>query len=462
MTSDNNIDVIVVGGGISGLASAWLLHKRGVHVVLLEAAARTGGTIATIHECGCLLESGPNSALETTPLIGSLFSELGIANKRIGPNPVARDRYVVRQGHLHALPLTPFAFLATPLFSTRAKLRILREPFIGRGAPDSEEAVAGFVRRRFGTEFLDYAVDPFVGGVFAGNPEALSLSAAFPRLHELEQQHGSVVRGYLFGARARRRDREKSNRTASMFAFRDGMQALPDALAQQIPRVELRSEVMSVAADRGSYTVNTRTPGGGREMRARVVVLGVPAYAAARIVMPFAPQAAAALAAIRYAPLAVVHSAYRRGVIAHRLNGFGILVPGCERRKILGTIFSSALFANRAPEEITLLTSFVGGERQPELAQLSEADLADMVHLEHAALLGASSRPEFVRVRRWPQAIPQYTLGHALRIAQVEGAERALPGMFFSANYRGGVSIGDCIQSAHRAVGEIAAFLNRD
>jgi protoporphyrinogen/coproporphyrinogen III oxidase len=159
--------------------------------------------------------------------------------------------------------------------------------------------------------------------------------------------------------------------------------------------------------------------------------------------------------------LAVVHSAYRRGVIAHRLDGFGMLVPECERRKILGTIFSSALFENRAPEGLALLTTFVGGERQPELAQLNEADLADMVHLEHAALLGASARPEFVRVRRWPQAIPQYTLGHAQRIAQVEETERAYPGGFFCGNYRGGVSIGDCIQSAHRAVGEIAAFLDR-
>ena len=461
MTSRSDVDVIVVGGGISGLASAWLLCQRGVQVVLLEAAARTGGTIATTRERGCLLESGPNSALETSPLIGSFLADLGISDRRIDPNPEARERFVVRQGRLHALPLTPFALLATPLFSTRAKLRILREPFIGRGAPDSEEPVAGFVRRRLGGEFLDYAVNPFVGGVFAGKPEALSLSAAFPRLHELERQHGSVIRGYLLEARVRRRDREKSKRTAPMFAFTDGMQTLPDALAQQLPRVEIRSEVMSIAADRGSYIVNASTPSGAHELRARAVVLAVPAYAAARIVMPFAPQAAAALAAIRYAPLAVVHSAYRRGVIAHRLDGFGLLVPECERRKILGTIFSSALFANRAPDELELLTTFVGGERQPELAQLDDADLADMVCLEHAALLGASARPEFVRVRRWSQAIPQYTIGHAQRIAKVEATERAYPGAFFCANYRGGVSIGDCIESAHRAFGDVAAFLDR-
>ena len=459
MTSGNDVDVIVVGGGISGLASAWLLHQRGVRVVLLEAAARTGGTIATARERGCLLESGPNSALETTPLIGSLFADLGIAHKRIAPNAAVHNRYVLRQGRLHALPLTPFAFLATRLFSTRAKLRILREPFIGRGAPDSEESVGGFVRRRLGMEFLDYAINPFVGGVYAGNPEALSLSAAFPRLHELEQQHGSLIRGYLLGARARRRSPEKSKQTAPMFAFSDGMQTLTDAIAQHLPRVELGSEVTGGAAGRRWYVVNASTGSGRRELRARAVVLAVPAYAAARIVMPFAPQAAAALAAIPYAPVAVAHSAYRRGVIAYRLDGFGMLVPGCERRKILGTIFSSALFENRAPGELALLTTFVGGMRQPALARLDDAELADMVHAEHAALLGASARPEFVRIRRWPQAIPQYTRGHSARIAQCEKTERDFPGLFFHANYRGGISIGDCIKSAYFAAGEVTAFL---
>ncbi len=459
MTRDIDADVIVVGAGISGLASAWGLQQRGARVLVLEAGSRAGGCIATAREQDCLLESGPNSALETTPLIKPLLEALGIAGARIPANPEARNRYILRQGRLHALPLSPFAFLATPLFSTRAKLRLFLEPFIARGAPDAEESVAAFVRRRLGDEFLDYAINPFVGGVYAGDPETLSVAAAFPRLHELEQEHGSLIRGQLAGARARRRNPEKSKQSAPMFSFREGMQTLTDAIARRLPRVELGTEVASVTASGGGYVINANSSGAHREFRASAVLLAVPAYAAARLVAPWAPQTAAALSAIPYPPVAVVHSTYRRSAIAHPLDGFGMLVPECERRNILGAIFSSTLFGNRAPEGRVLLTTFVGGVRQPELARLGENEIADTVHAEHAALLGASARPESARIKRWPQAIPQYTFGHAMRMQHVEEAERGFPGLFFCANYRGGVSIGDCIKSADRAVGEVAAFL---
>jgi len=462
VTRGIDADVIVVGGGISGLASAWGIQQQGARVLVLETGSRAGGCIATSREQGCLLESGPNSALETTPLIKPLLEALGIAGARIPATPEARNRYILRQGRLNALPLSPFAFLTTPLFSTRAKLRLFREPFIARGAPDAEESVAAFVRRRLGVEFLDYAINPFVGGVYAGNPEMLSVAAAFPRLHELEQKHGSLIRGQLFGARARGRNPEKSKQSAPMFAFREGMQMLTDAIAQRLLRVELGTEVESVTAGDNCYVINANSAGARREFCARAVLLAVPAYAAARLVAPFAPPAAAALAAIPYPPVAVVHSAYRRSAIAHPLDGFGMLVPECERRQILGTIFSSTLFGNRAPDGLVLLTTFVGGARQPELARLDENEIADTAHAEHAALLGAAARPEFVRIRRWPRAIPQYSLGHSARIKQVEEAEHRFPGLFFCANYRGGVSIGDCIKSADRAAGEVMAFLRAD
>ena len=459
MTRDFDADVIVVGGGISGLASAWRLQQRGAHVVLLEAAPRAGGAIGSSREQGCLLESGPNSALETTPLIDPLLNELGIAGERIETNAAARNRYILRHGKLIALPLSPPAFFATRLFSSRAKLRLLCEPFIGRGAQDAEETVADFVRRRLGTELLDYAINPFVGGVYAGNPATLSVSAAFPRLHELEQQHGSLIRGQLAGARERARNPEKSKQSAPMFAFREGMQTLTDAIAQRLARVELATEAVSVVPRDGSYVVAASNANGTREFRARATLLATPAYAAARLVAPFAAAAAAALAAVSYPPVAVAFSVYRRSAIAHALDGFGVLIPECERRKILGTIFSSTLFANRAPGGLVLLTSFVGGTRQPELAQRDEAAIADLVQSELAAVLGASADPEFVRVKRWPRAIPQYTLGHAGRMAQVAAAERNFPGLFFCANYRGGISIGDCIKSADRAANQVAAFL---
>lgn len=455
---DFDADVIVVGGGISGLAAAWRLQQRGVRVVLLEAAPRAGGTIGSTREQGCLLETGPNSTLETTPLIGALIGELGIAGERITAQPAARNRYILRDGKLIDLPLSPLAFFTTPLFSAGAKLRVFREPFIGRGARAAEESVADFVRRRLGSEFLDYAINPFVAGVYAGDPAMLSVQAAFPRLFELEQKYGGLIRGQLFGARERARNPDQSKQ-AVMLSFRDGMQTLTDAIARRLARIEFSTEAVRIAPGEHGFGVTVSDAAGGRNYRARAVLLATPAQAAARLTAPFAPQAAAALAAIPYPPVAVVVSAYRRETIAHALDGFGCLVPQRERRRILGTIFSSTLFAGRAPPDLALLTTFIGGMRQPELAQLPAGEIAAIAQSELSALLGAPARAEWVRVTRWPRAIPQYTLGHAGRIARIEQAESDFPGLFFCANYRGGIAVGDCIKSADRAARQVAALL---
>lgn len=459
MSNHIDADVIVVGGGISGLASAWGMQQQGARVLVLEAGAQAGGCIGTAREQGCLLESGPNSALETTPLISPMLDALGIAGERIPASPRSRNRYVVRNGHLHALPLSPLAFLTSPLFSVRAKLRLLREPFLPRGSADAEESVAAFVRRRLGDEFLDYAINPFVGGVYAGDPQALSVGAAFPRLRELEQGYGSLMRGQLFGAIARRRDPEKSKQSAPMFTFRAGMQTLTDALARRLDRAEFGRELTGIAVEGENFALEAVGAGVRSAYRARAVVLAIPAWAAAPLMAPLAADAAAALAGIPYPPVAVVHSTYCHGAIAHALDGFGMLVPQVENRRILGTIFSSSLFAERAPEGRHLLTAFIGGARQPELARLDEAEIAGIAQAEYTALLGISANPEFIRVRRWARAIPQYNIGHAARIGRLEQAERDLPGLFFCANYRGGVSVGDCIKSADRTVNAVRAFL---
>ncbi len=461
MSADpDSFDVVVVGAGISGLAGAWGIQQQGARVLVLEAGARPGGCIASAREHGCLLESGPNSALDTTPLINQLLEALNIVDSRIPVNAGASNRYVLRGGKPVVLPMSPISFLTTPLFSTGAKLRLLREPFIARSAADVEETVATFVRRRLGAEFLDYAINPFVGGVYAGNPEMLSVSAAFPRLHQLEQEHGSLIRGQLMGALARARNPEKSKHSAGMFAFREGMQTMTDAIARQLSHIEFGTQVVGVTAGDNGYTVSADNSGTRREFCARAVLLAVPAYAAAKLVGSITPPAATALAEIPYPPVAVTHSAYRRDAIRHPLDGFGLLVPACERGQILGTLFSSSLFDNRAPRELALLTTFLGGMRQPELAQLDEREIARIAEADNARLLGIGGRAEFVKVTRWERAIPQYTLGHSARMAQLDVAERMSPGLFFCANYRGGISVGDCIKSAHSAANALADFLH--
>jgi oxygen-dependent protoporphyrinogen oxidase len=429
-------DVIVVGAGISGLVAAHRLKRSGRDVRVIDAGARPGGVIGSVARDGCLFERGPNSALDTTPLIGELVASLGLAGELRFASEAAEKRYVVRGGVLTALPTSPRAFLSSRLFSPSAKLALLREPFLRPAAPDTEESIAAFVRRRLGTEFLDYAIDPFVAGIYAGDPEQ------------------------IFGARERRRQKETAKNSAKSFSFAGGMQVLTDALAATLGPIALHARATRLERDGGgTFTLQAEHHGEPLEWRARAVLLATPADRAAALVREHAGDAAAALDAIAYAPVATVASAYAAASVAHLLDGFGCLVPRKERRRVLGVLFSSTMFEGRAPAGTALLTTFIGGQRQPDLPGLAEADVAALAHAEHAALLGARAEPLFQAVTRWPRAIPQYTLGHLDRVARAEAAARALPGLFFCASWKGGVSVGDCIRNGHLEADAVAAFL---
>jgi len=455
-------DVIVVGGGVSGLAAAFGLKQRGATVEVLDAGVRAGGVIATRHRDGVLFETGPNSALDTTPLINDLLDTLRIRDERAEASAVAATRFIVRGGKLVALPTSPPAFFTTPAFSLGAKLRLFREPFIAPAPGDAEESIAAFVRRRLGTEFLDYAIDPFVSGVYAGDPERISVRAAFPRLHALEQKYGSLIRGQIGGARERKQRGEKAKNAAGSFSFRRGMQTLTDALARGVDRVEtgVRVERIERATD-ATWTVAGIRGGEPVVRRTRIVLLAAPAYESAKLVRELAPATAEGLAAIDYAAVASAATAYRRADVAHPLAGFGFLVPKREGRRILGSLFSSSMFEGRAPPGIVLFTTFIGGMRNPELPGKTDGELGALVREELAALVGARGEPLWTEITRWTHAIPQYNLGHLARLRPVEAAERTLPGLFFCANYRGGVSVGDCIKSAHAMADEVAGFLAR-
>jgi oxygen-dependent protoporphyrinogen oxidase len=453
-------DVVVIGGGLSGLAAAFGVKQRGASVLLLEAASRPGGTIGTIHRDGALYETGPNSALDTTPLIDALLDATGSRSERIETSALAATRFIVRDGKLVALPTSPPALLATRAFSLRAKLRLAAEPLIARAPESAEESVAAFVRRRLGTEFLDYAVDPFVAGVYAGDPERLSLPAAFPRLHALEQRYGSLVRGQLAGARERKRSAERAKNAARSFSFRNGMQTLTDAISRTVGRVETAVAVERVERDAaGTWVVTGRRDGETIVRSARAAIVAVPAAEASVLVRELVPAAARSLAAIDYAAVASVATAYRRADVADPLAGFGFLVPRKENRRILGSLFSSSTFESRAPPDTVLLTTFIGGSRDPELARRSDAEIAAIVSGELRELVGAHADALWAAITRWPRAIPQYDLGHRERMRDVDAAERALPGLFFCANYRGGVSVGDCVKSADATATAVAEFL---
>ena len=452
-------DVIVVGAGVSGLMAAYEAQKRGLAVGVLDAGETPGGVIGTRQRDGFAYETGANSTLDTSPLLNEIFAELSILDARRDASAVASTRFIVRQGQLVALPTSPGAFFTTSAFTLGAKLRLFREPFIAPSPPQAEESIAAFVRRRLGNEFLDYAIDPFVSGIYAGDPEQISVPAAFPRLFALEQKYGSLIRGQIMGARERRKSAEKAKNAAKSFSFAGGMRDLPAALAGKLSHYHPGVRVTTIARHvDGSYEVQALRAGAPLAYRARALVIATPAYAAARFVENLSSPLARALEAIEYAPVAVIASAYRRQDVRHDLAGFGFLVPRKERRRILGTLFSSSMFDGRAPAGHVLLTTFAGGRRNPEMAALEDGALAAAVGDELGALLGAQ-QPLWHEIVRWTHAIPQYTLGHLERIAAIDRAAAAFPGLHWCSNWRGGVSVSDCVKNGHAMGGTVHAYL---
>lgn len=450
-----NARVVVIGGGISGLSVAYWLKKRGVDVLVLERGSTVGGTMQTVREDGWLVETGPNSALETTPLFGEMFADLGILDERIYADERANRRYILRNGVLHALPMSPPAFLASKLWTWRGKLRILKEPLVGRVG--KEESVAEFVERRLGREFLDYAINPFVAGVYAGNPEQLSVRAAFPKLYALEEKYGGLIKGMIKGAKERKRRTEKAKDRARMFSFVGGMATFPQAIARTLGEaVRTNARVVGIERLNSSLlTVMVESRGGAESLEAQAVVIATPAMQASQLVASVSPPTAEALRRIYYPPVVEVFLGFRLEQIARSLDGFGFLVPAKEKRRILGTIWSSAIFPNRAPEGHAALTTFVGGSRQPEMCSLDESELVRTVTEELRSIMGVNGNPVFSKVVRWERAIPQYNLGYLDIMAELDRCEANVPGLFFCSNFRGGIAVGDCVMNANKLVGRI-------
>lgn len=437
-------EIIVIGAGISGLATAWFLKQRRHKVRVLEAASEPGGCLRTIARDGFLIEAGPNSTLSKGGAFDELVSGVGLAADQIEANRLARRRFIVKGGMPVALPGSPIAFLRTPLFSARGKLRLLAEPFIGR-APD-EETVAQFVRRRLGQEFLDWAIDPFVSGVYAGDPDRLSARAATAKVYALEAEYGSLIKGAL--ARALRGKASGPQPVGKLVSFRSGMQALPHAIA-----ATLGDAVQFGAGAEGlTRTANGRwqVRAGATAVEADRVVLAVAAEQAAQLLAPLDATLAAELRAIRYPPVMSVALGFARSQVCHPLDGFGMLIPRREQRQTLGALFSSTLFPGRAPEGQVLVTAFIGGARNEAVAAMDEGAVAGAVMSDLRALLGIGGDPVFTLVNRWPRAIPQYELGHLARIARVDAALAKLPGLYTRANWRDGISVADCVTNAQR------------
>jgi oxygen-dependent protoporphyrinogen oxidase len=442
--------VAIIGAGITGLTAAFYLKRAGIPVTVYESGDRVGGAIRSLRQDGYLAEFGPNTILQTSPKIARLVRDAGLESRRLEPPAEAEARYVVRYKRPIAMPGSPLGFFTTGLFTLGAKLAVLREPFVPPRRDGVEESIAGFVVRRLGREFLDHAIDAMVAGVYAGDPGALSVQQAFPKLAALEAKYGSLIKGQILGARARRKSGEIAKDRAPKFSFDEGLQVLPDTLRERLgDAVRLNTAVTRLARDDGGWRIEFRTAAGESRSDHSAVIYAGTAFQLAELQVGTAGNLLdlSAFSEIRHPPVASVVLGFRREDVAHPCQGFGALIPNVEGFKILGTIFSSSLFPNRAPDGHLTLTSYIGGERHPELAALPPEELIELTLGDLRALFGAKGAPTFRHCAFYPRAIPQYNLGYGRFRALMTDIETKFPGLYFAGHYRDGISLGDSIVS---------------
>jgi len=463
----NPVQALIVGAGISGLTTAFALRKAGIDARIVDGASRPGGLIQSVRRDGYLVECGPQSFSGNASLT-SICRDLEILDRRILADSKA-PRFVLINGALEKVPLGP-GLLVSPLMGGGTRTALFRDVFGRSEAPDSDESVASFIRRKFSPTLLDRLVGPFVSGIYAGDPEKLSLRAAFPILYEAEQTSGSVLRGLLKVMKARKAKRGPLPREKpTLQTFREGNDTLVRALAEKLGAyLSLEAEVISIRPlDPGRepktprFRVGLHTPSGEEFLETERLVLAVPTDRAGKLLAPLGRAFESQLRTVDYSGVAVVSLGYRKEDVGHPLDGFGFLVPRSSGLTVLGTVWNSSLFPGRAPGHHVLLTSFVGGATNPDATKQPADQLVALVHREIKPLMQLREGPVFSNVSVWPRALPQYNLGHTARMAAINNCRADFPGLYLTGNYLNGPAIGACVEQALKVADEIrVSFAN--
>jgi oxygen-dependent protoporphyrinogen oxidase len=452
---NNKKTITILGAGISGLATAHWLHKEGFDIKILESRSEPGGAMETIRQDGFLIDCGPNSGLETTPLIRQIVNEVGLSDEMIYASDISNKRFILRNGKIHILPTGLAPFIQTKLFSVRGKLRLFGEPFIGKSEDGYYQSIAEFVRRRLGQEFLDYAIDPFVSGVFAGDPNKLSVKSAFPKLYRLEEIYGGLVKGMIKGARERKKSSEESKQSAKMFSFMNGMQSFPKAIAGRLmDNILYDCNVMKVEKTEdfslSRWKIIFEKNGERRDIISDYVLSTIPSYATSKIFGHLDSNLVPHLENIFYPPVMVLYLGFNKKDIGVPLDGFGFLIPSKENKKFLGAIWSSVIFPNRCDNDKAAFTLFIGGARRPNLFDTEKRLLIDDALREFKEIMKIEAEPVIIKERSWQKAIPQYNIGYIEHENYFDKFEKENPGIFLGGNYRGGISVGDCIKNSEK------------
>ena len=475
------LDSLIIGAGISGLSLAHALDRNSnpqssPNILVSERQGRVGGNITSVSEGEFLWEEGPNS-FSPTPELLKLAVEVGLK-----PELVFADRklprYVYWQGQLMPVPMSPPALVKTTLLSFGGKLRALTgalgfvRPAMGAqlSRQNGEETISQFFERHLGSEVLRRLVEPFVSGVYAGDPQQLEMRSAFARVARMAYSGGGLLAGAVLSRRQNKSSQKPADpsvpqtRPGELGSFRRGIGALPDAIAERLgDKLKLNWQLTRLErTENQTYRAEFSTPEGVQRVEARTVVLTTPAYVAAEILEPLRPQVGQALAEIPYPPVACVVLAYPVSALKQKLTGFGNLVPRGQGIQTLGTIWTSSLFPGRAPEGWQVLTSYIGGATNPEIGELEDYQIVEAVHQDlRRILLKEDISPKVLAVHLWKRAIPQYNLGHQQRLERINRGLETLPGLYLCSNYIDGVALGDCVRRSLGRADEIRSFLER-
>ncbi len=434
---------------MSGLSLAVHLKrlKPEWELSVLESESRPGGKAWTVQEDGFRVEFGVNGVLDNKPHTLELAGMVGA--EILYSNDAARRRYVVKKGRLVKLPESPKEFLTSSLLTLEGKLRVVMETIIPRGDVEKDESLASFARRRLGKEAFQYLIDPMASGIFAGDPEKLSLKSCFPRIHELEMQYGSLIRAMIKLQKEAKKEGKSgpgAGPGGKLTSFRNGMGELVNACAHELgDSLHTDTTVSGIERENGLWKVELE---GGRHEEATHLVLAAPAGVCASLMKNVNPGLMPLLKSISYPPIAVVAFAFETSRLPRPLDGFGFLCPWVEQRKILGALWDSSVFKFRSPDGYSLIRVLAGGARRPEVAGYRKERLVDTVLKELKDIMGISVKPETMWLHVWPHAIPQYQIGYSSLLDCIEKERKKTPNLFFRCNWVGGVSLNDCVANS--------------
>ncbi|HPD60236.1 MAG TPA: protoporphyrinogen oxidase [Thermodesulfobacteriota bacterium] len=475
MTRTEKKTIAIIGGGISGLSAAYVLQKEieerreTITFLLVEKENRLGGSILTEKQNGFIIEGGPDCFLSEKLEAIALCHRLGIQDQLMKTNETVRRIFIFSKGTLRELPegfmfLAPTnftSFIKNPLISPLGKLRMAMDLIIPAKKNVEEESLAQFVSRRLGKEVLEKIAEPLVAGIHASDPETMSLKSTFPRLIELEREYRSLIIGMI--KRKKMLQEKKSTNNYTMFmSLKEGLATLPKTLTDLLnPQVFLTgNQVIGVEKDPDSSGYFLRLTNGDL-LKVRSVVFATPAFVTADLLKEIAPSLSLELSSIQYVSTATISLAYERKAISYSMNGFGFVVPRIENRKIMASTWTSVKFAHRAPPDKLLIRCFVGGIKNEYLARLGDTELIMIVRKELRDIMGINAEPLFAKVFRWEKSMPQYTVGHEMKMKRIEERLSLNPGVFLAGNAYYGIGISDCIRSGEKAARAALKFLSR-